>query len=87
VSFLGEIGRVVGCRAPCVARCEASVAGDLSSDVEDAVAQPLGFCAGVFAVEGQRLCPDEDVVGCQREREPCRVCLAGLEWEMPGAAA
>src|ERR1700677_2008954 len=32
------------------------------------------------------LCPDEDVVGCQREFEPRRVCLKGLEREMPSAA-
>jgi hypothetical protein len=30
--------------------------------------------------------PDEDVVGCQRELEPCRVCLEGLEREVSGAA-
>ena len=27
------------------------VAGDLPGDVQDAVAQPLGFCDGVLAVE------------------------------------
>lgn len=64
----------------------AGVAGDLSGDVQDAVAQPLGFGDGVLAVEEQLLCPDEDVVGYQRELEPRRVCLEGLEREMPGAA-
>ena len=40
----------------------------------------------MLAVEQELLCPDEDVVGCQRELEPRRVCLKGLKREMPGAA-
>jgi len=60
------------------------VAGDLSCDVQDAVAQPLRFVDGMLAGEGQLLCPDMDVVSQQGELQPCGVCLKGLEREMPG---
>jgi len=52
------------------------VAGDLSGDVQDAVAQPLGFADGVLAVEGQQLHPDEDVVSQQRQLKP-----RGVPWK------
>jgi hypothetical protein len=38
--------------------------------VQDAVAHTLGLGEPVLTVEGQKLCPDHDVVGCQRELEP-----------------
>jgi hypothetical protein len=40
----GPVGGEVQCGA-------SGVAGDLSGDVQDAVAQPLWFCDGVLAVE------------------------------------
>jgi hypothetical protein len=54
--------------------------------MQDAAAQPLGFADGVLTVEGQLLCPGEDVVGDQRELRPRGVRLEVVEREMPGAS-
>jgi hypothetical protein len=61
------------------------VEGDLSGDMQDAAAQPLGFADGVLTVEGQLLCPGGDVVGDQRELKPRGVRLEAVEQETPGA--
>jgi hypothetical protein len=62
----------------------AGVAGDLPGDVQDAVAQPLGFADGVLAVEGQQPRPGEDVVSKQRQLKPRGVRPGGAEWEVSG---
>ena len=63
----------------------AGVAGELSGDVQDAVAQPLGLAELVFAVEREQLRPDGDVVRGERELEPRGVRFEGVERQVAGA--
>ena len=68
----GPVGREVQCGL-------AGVAGELSGDVQDAVAQALGFGELVLAIERELLGPDGDVVRQQRELKPRRVGLEGVK--------
>ena len=62
----------------------ACVAGELPGDVQDAVAQALGFADLVLAIEHEELCPDHDVVREQSELEPRGVRLERVEREARG---
>src|SRR5204862_4418402 len=63
----------------------AGVVGELAGDVQDPVAKPFGLAGAVFAVEREQLRPDGDVVRGERELEPRRVRLEGVEREVGGA--
>ena len=68
-----------------VQRDPAGVAGELSGDVQDPVAQPFGFTGAVFAVEREQLRPDGDVVRGEGEFEPRGVRVEGVERQVGGA--
>lgn len=68
-----------------VQRDPAGVAGELSGDVQDPVAQPFGFTGAVFAVECEQLRPDGDVVRGEGEFEPRGVRVEGVERQVGGA--
>ena len=61
------------------------VAGELSGDVQDAVAQPLGLADLVLAVERELLRPDHHVVRGEGELEPGGVRGEGVERQVAGA--
>jgi hypothetical protein len=63
----------------------AGVAGELSGDVQDAVAQALGFGELVLAVERELLGPDGDVVREPRELKPRRVGVEGVKRQVSRA--
>ena len=63
----------------------AGVAGELPGDVQDPVAQPFGLADPVLAVEREQLGPDHHVVRGERELEPRRVGLEGVEGQVAGA--
>jgi hypothetical protein len=63
----------------------AGVPGELPGDVQDAVAQSLGFADPVLAVEREQLGPDHDVVGGERELEPCGIRPEGVKRQIRGA--
>ena len=50
-------------------------AGEVSGDVQNAVAKPFGFAELVFAIEREQLRPDGDVVRGEGELEPRGVRL------------
>ena len=68
-----------------VQRGPAGVAGELPGDVEDPVAQSLGFAEPVLALEREQLRPDHDVVRGKCELEPRRVGLEGVERQVARA--
>ena len=63
----------------------ACVTGELSGDVQDSVTQPLGLGDPMFAVEGELLGPDDQIVGVERELEPRGVRLERVEREVRDA--
>lgn len=65
-----RIALLQGQSAGMVQRAAPGVACDLPGDVQDAVAKPLGFAGLVLAVEGELLCPDEQIVAGERELKP-----------------
>ena len=66
-------------------RGRAGVAGQLSGDVQDAVAQSFRFADFVFAVERELLGPDRQVVCGERELEPRGVRGERVEREVRAA--
>jgi hypothetical protein len=80
----GEIGgpRPVGLEAELRAAC---VEGQAGGDVQQPVAQALGFAAGEFVGEQQALGPGDEVVGDQDELQPDAVVLEVSERQIPEA--
>ena len=56
-------------------RCFAGVKGEACGDVQQSVAQALGFCACELAGQQQALGPDDQVVRDARDRQPDAVVL------------
>jgi hypothetical protein len=69
-----------------VQRHAPGVAGEVSGDVQNAVAQALGLAQLVLAVERQLLGVDEHVVSRERELEPGGVGAEGAEGQVRGAS-